>query len=466
MLKSVQHLQARLERQEQLIAELRLDKQLNELVVAGLAAILAKDTSTEALQEFILLINQVIQNDLCLLFSESDEDLLLLVDSAIERSSLTFIQSRRRFPLLPFVTLSNVDDLSLCPTWKAHYAARWSGAVSALVQPIRTKHNRYFLIVASHVPSHFNDRDVGLLSTFSSIVGSTISHIESRNIREIYRRGVQQTEKMAALSQLAAGVAHEINNPLSVVCSNFRSLKDYVSNIGQYVEAVNEALLSESLSACQEKISNLKRIHRIDQVLPDLFPLMQDAEAGLARIVDTVSGLKTFAHLDSGRRVKIDLREVITTVQKMLLGELKYKASLTYHLGADPVQILGNAPKLHQVFVNLITNAIQSIDHDHGEVEVIVERRGSMSVAIVVDNGSGISKQHLDRIFDPFFTTKAIGRGVGMGLPVVKAIIEEHRGELKVDSKLGQGTRMYITFPAISDDAPIIGLDNVSGESR
>ncbi|WLD58833.1 ATP-binding protein [Salinispirillum sp. LH 10-3-1] len=446
---SEKRLREQLAKQEQVIAQLREERPSSQVFLDGQAAILSTNV-TVVVAEFQSLINQMVPNDYCLLFSLAETNYLLLADSSDNIDGLLPDESRARYPALSLDKLLYVPDVRAFPSWVAEYSATWPLLRSALIQPIATDHNRYALLLGSSRPDAFEQQHVELFASFAAFASKTIAHIEERTRQELYERSLQQSEKMLSLGQLAAGVAHEINNPLSFVYSNFKSLNEYISSLRSYISGLEHTMAEPDFEVRQKTMARLKQESNLDFVLDDLGDLMAETEVGIGRVKEIVSSLKTYAQPDTGEIRPLDLREVIASAQKMVLGDLKYKAVVEYDLAPRPVWVMGNSSRLNQVFVSLIINAIQSIDHDDGKVKVKIEERKGMAVVTVYDNGSGIPQENVSRIFEPFFTTREVGEGSGLGLSVSKAIVEEHKGRLSVRSELKKGSSFRVILPVTS----------------
>lgn len=255
-----------------------------------------------------------------------------------------------------------------------------------------------------------------------------------------------QSEKMAAIGQLAAGVAHEINNPLGFVNSNLGTLHDYLGDLLRVLEIyeLHEPLLRNDHRAAQD-IDNIRRVVELDYVKRDAMALLDESKDGLARIRKIVQELKDFSRSGSKDWQLADLNAGIDSTLNIVWSELKYKATIVKEYGQlPPVECLPS--ELNQVFMNLLVNAAHAISHK-GTI-TIRTAAGSEEVTIeVADDGKGIAPEHLSRIFEPFFTTKPVGQGTGLGLSLSYGIVQKHRGRIDVESLPGQGSRFCIHLP-------------------
>lgn len=264
---------------------------------------------------------------------------------------------------------------------------------------------------------------------------------------QMHQSQMLQSEKMASLGQLAAGVAHEINNPIGYVLSNVQVLGNYTQRLLHYIAQLE--IIAQASSAPEDRQTDMTRADpsgQVKAIKADLPEMLSDIEEGVDRINDIVKSLKIYAHPDQDKLTPTDLTELMQSVRKMIVGDLKYRADVKTQVPESPVWVLANPSKLYQVLMNLLINAIQAIEHDHGQVCLILRTQGDQASIDVTDNGKGMTEEVLSRIFDPFFTTKDIGDGTGLGLSVSKAIVEKHEGQLSVVSEEHKGTTFTLSL--------------------
>lgn len=247
-----------------------------------------------------------------------------------------------------------------------------------------------------------------------------------------------QSEKMAAIGQLAAGVAHEINNPVGFVNSNLGTLKTYVSQLLNVISAY-EAGVPDEISAARKKAD-------LDFLREDLPSLVAESQEGLSRVTKIVQDLKDFSHVDQAEHQRADLNAAIESTLNVVWNELKYKAEIIRELGdIPPVDCV--PAQINQVFMNLLVNAAQAIEQQ-GKIYV---RSGTENKQVwfeVEDTGQGMTEEVRNRIFEPFFTTKPVGKGTGLGLSIsYDIIVKKHGGQLDVRSTPGQGTCFRLSLP-------------------
>lgn len=252
-----------------------------------------------------------------------------------------------------------------------------------------------------------------------------------------------QSEKMAGIGVLAAGVAHEINNPLGFIKSNLTILNKYLETYDQLVTIIlahKDVLLYDDVSKFAEE-------HKFFYIQEDARALLQETLDGVTRIASIVTELKTFSH-DASHENKmgpLSVEAVIESILGIVHNQIKYKAELVKEYGATK-PVYGSDLRLGQVFINLVMNAAQAIDKS-GKIIIRSFTEGDFTIVEVEDTGSGIPPEHRDKIFDAFFTTKPVGSGTGLGLSVSYEIIQQHNGSISFESELGKGSIFRVKLP-------------------
>jgi two-component system, NtrC family, sensor kinase len=257
-----------------------------------------------------------------------------------------------------------------------------------------------------------------------------------------------QREKMASIGQLAAGVAHEINNPIGFVSSNLRSLDKYFKKLTDYLQLLERNIQAKVPETWQEIIPERKKL-KIDFMLEDSEDLIAESLDGSERVRKIVQNLKTFSRVDQAEEQLVDLNECLESTIGIVWNEIKYKAKLEKDLGELP-DLNCNPQELSQVFTNILVNAAQAIEKD-GLIQIRSWQEESSIFITIQDNGNGIAEENLEKIFEPFFTTKAVGEGTGLGLSISYEIVKKHGGTINIDSAVGQGTTFTIRLPLKSE---------------
>jgi len=249
-----------------------------------------------------------------------------------------------------------------------------------------------------------------------------------------------QSEKMASIGQLAAGVAHEINNPIGYVHSNLGTLRDYVSSLLALLEhhAAQASPDDDTLIQLRERLD-------IDFIVGDLPQLLDESREGIERVTKIVQDLKEFSHVGDETPRAVDLHKGLDSTLNIVWNDLKYKVQLDKHYGELPL-VECNPSELNQVFMNLLINAGQAIA-ERGTITLATGVDEDQVWVSVTDSGCGIANDALQRIFDPFFTTKPIGRGTGLGLAIAYRIVAKHHGRIEVRSRPGFGSTFRVVLP-------------------
>jgi PAS domain S-box-containing protein len=254
-----------------------------------------------------------------------------------------------------------------------------------------------------------------------------------------------QSEKMASLGQLTAGIAHEINNPVNYIHSSMLGLQEVVDDLKAIMGAYQQVNAENSVEKLKE-IQELKNQMAFGELMEGLDVLIGNIKKGTGRTAEIVKGLRTFSRMDDQQWHPCNLHEIIDTTLLLLHNQYKDHVQVCKNYAELPL-VKGHPGKLGQVFMNLLSNAVQSIQ-GKGAIAISTGTTGRDTVEIKVqDTGEGISQENLPRIFDPFFTTKDVGEGLGLGLSVTYQIIEAHHGRIHAESKLGQGTTFTVELP-------------------
>ena len=260
-----------------------------------------------------------------------------------------------------------------------------------------------------------------------------------------------QSEKMASIGQLAAGIAHEINNPIGFSLSNLNTLTDYLESILLLDKLVIKALPNMTDEGFSSQYQALRNDQDIDFIYEDIESLLADSVKGLNRVSAIVANLKKVSHSGDLEKDSCDINELIDEALKVVWSELKYTMKVYKDFGTLP-NLLCYGGEIIQVLMNLFLNASYACE-DNGELNIRTYQttinKDQWIIIKVQDNGKGMAPEVVKKIFDPFFTTKAVGVGTGLGLSVSFGIIDKHDGTIKVHSEEGKGTTFTILLPLI-----------------
>ena len=257
---------------------------------------------------------------------------------------------------------------------------------------------------------------------------------------ETAQRQLYQSEKLASVGQLAAGVAHEINNPIGFIMSNLGTAQLYVQRMADFGQQLHaEADVHAIVTAWQEC--------KMKAMLDDFSSLLQESAEGAGRVARIVADLKAFSNVDRETEEIVDLNSVVQAVCNVAAAQFRQQASISLDLGALPM-LRCRPGHLGQVILNMLRNAAQAMSDRPGEISIATRARENEITVGIRDTGAGIPESDLPRIFEPFFTTREIGQGTGLGLTVSHDIVQAHGGRITVDSRVGVGTTFTIHLPA------------------
>jgi PAS domain S-box-containing protein len=318
-------------------------------------------------------------------------------------------------------------------------------------------------LIYTHIASRCLRRDDGAIDyfvvLFEDITDRKANELElSKRMQELTETNrklknaqgqLLQSDKMAAVGQLAAGVAHEINNPVGFVSSNLNTLRNYTLQLIEVAEANLSAISTlECDHPARKAIEKTHRDAEIEFLRQDISELLQESSDGLARVRKIVADLKDFSHVDEAEWQEVDLNRGLESTLNVAWNELKYKAQVVREFGEIPLVHCIPA-QINQVFLNLLVNASHAIE-DKGTITLRSGFDASHVWVEIEDTGKGIPAEIEARIFEPFFTTKPVGMGTGLGLSISWEIIQRHHGFIHARSQLGHGTVFRIELPTLA----------------
>ena len=280
---------------------------------------------------------------------------------------------------------------------------------------------------------------------------------QSEETVRVVQQQLMQNDKLATIGQLAAGVAHEINNPMGFVSSNMITLGKYIDKFTHYIELLEHDVLSASGETFPEHLREVRKTMKLDYIFKDITGLLKDSNEGVERVNRIVKDLKIFSRSDTFERASADLNSSIDSTINIVINQIKYCAKLNLNYGHLP-KITCNIQQISQVLMNLLINAahaIQAKGDKMGEITVCTWCDNENVFASIADSGCGISPENMEKIFNAFFTTKEIGKGTGLGLSISSEIIRKHGGEIKVTSEEGIGATFTVRLPFQPEAYPV-----------
>jgi two-component system, NtrC family, sensor kinase len=300
-----------------------------------------------------------------------------------------------------------------------------------------------------------------------ALVSTKTRHLQDANeqlrkeaqVRERMENERRLAQKLEAVGQLAAGIAHEINTPMQYIVDNLTFLRDAYKDLQTLLTAYRKAVAAvddgrhEALAA---EIRGVEQSVDLEHLLQDLPQAFEETFDGVQRVTEIVLSMREFSHPDDKEKSLLDLNKIIRNTLTVARNEYKYVAEVETDLGDLPL-VSCRGGDIGQVLLNLIVNASHAIgdvvkEGALGKIVVRSRRDGEDAVVISVsDTGSGIPAEIRERVFDPFFTTKEVGRGTGQGLAIARTVIDKHRGTLKFDTETGKGTTFYVRLPIVDD---------------
>jgi signal transduction histidine kinase/DNA-binding NarL/FixJ family response regulator len=280
----------------------------------------------------------------------------------------------------------------------------------------------------------------------------SLRDVSERRAAETLRHRLVHADRLRSIGQLAAGVAHEVNNPAAFVTVNQEALAGELDHLHRATVAICDLVRSWGEVPSRELASLIAELDPYETVLRAR-QLLDENRTGIDRITAIARSLRQFARTDNGVEGRLDVAAIIDDACTMVRNEIRHRASLVKELGETP-PVAGNRSRLTQVLVNLLVNATHALDETEPERNRITirttQREGTIRIE-VLDTGRGIPQQELDRIFEPFFTTKGRDRGTGLGLALSAEIVRQHGGELEVQSRVGEGSCFTIVLPVSTE---------------
>lgn len=265
------------------------------------------------------------------------------------------------------------------------------------------------------------------------------------------QQALLQSERMASLGQLVAGIAHELNNPIGFILSNLNSFQVYLKILTDYIALLEQLQLCNDSAAraqIQQKIEQLKSKENIQFLLQDSAELLSDSIIGAGRVRDLVLDLRRFSHPDQANWQATELHALIHATLRLARNELRHHVKVELDFAQAELWLNAQPAGISQVLMNMLINASQAIGDNDGILQIKTSVKDGDILLVIMDSGCGISADVLPYIFDPFFTTKEVGAGTGLGLSICHSIVQQHGGSIHAQSRPGH-TEFTIRLPKI-----------------
>ncbi|NLK27376.1 MAG: response regulator [Clostridiales bacterium] len=381
---------------------------------------------------------------------------ILILDIIMPRISgldlLKMFREEDQYDNMPIIMLTSLDDEQ---SYKQCFEL---GAFDYITKPINGMEFKARLKVA--IESKINSNKLQRLVAVTQKQNEELKEINAKLTEAEFQ--LLQSEKMAAVGQLAAGLAHEINNPMSYVSSNYEFLRNYFLRLSNFLRYLEDTLskhldtqINDPFFPIASEIMVRFREFKIHGILDELQNILSDSEDGIQRVTKIVKSLRVFTRsVKDDEKSSYDLLDLIHQVYLISQNEIKYVANVEIDI-PDDIILYCNGVQIAQVFVNLMVNAAQAIKSqnrkDMGRIQIIGRKTGQDIIIRFTDDGPGITKENIKKIFEPFFTTKEIGKGTGLGLSIsYDIIVNKHKGSIDVKSEYGHGSVFTVVLPVVS----------------
>lgn len=434
-----------------------------ELMLRGVRSVLDAESADDLYRRMFRNFHNLIPYDICLILEQSEPGYLLCTSATLE----PVVGERWQIGEMLKKVISGdtlaMFNASMHPDWASVPLPASANLKSMLFSPFIIKDELAVIVFAHTELGFYTQEHVHIARRYREFTEQTLLSVsarllalESEQLKRDKARVEQSliaSEKMASVGLLAAGVAHEINNPVGFVSSNIEYLKQSLPTLNEFTghlntlfSAADDASRLSALRQCRQWYQE----HDVDQLLTDISDICAESDEGLQRVADITTSLKSFTRTDPKDNEAFCVNKTITDTLPLVRSELKHHVDIVQKLTEVPV-VLGSPRKLGQVLINLLVNAGQAIA-SHGSITISTgterDDAGLNWITIsVADNGSGISPKVLDNIFQPFFTTKPVGLGTGLGLYISLTIMKTMGGDIKVTSVVNKGTTFTLYLP-------------------
>ncbi|MCG8669728.1 MAG: ATP-binding protein [Pseudomonadales bacterium] len=449
-----------------------LERKENEVLLSGIRALLETDSQQDIYAKMFEILGQFIPHEQAFVLEQDSPGQMICTTSTNSVLENTHWDVDPVFKRAVLGQPCAVYSIARQPAWTHHIKLMKPAMASALYCPFSGPDVDAILVFCHHEKGFYVQTHVHMAERYREFtqqtllsVNAKLQALESQQLKLEKERAEQsliQSEKMASLGLLAAGVAHEINNPIGYVTSNINYLSENLSNLQamkaqlEDVIAASRAFPDNPLTETIENAAKWMSQSSINETCEDIADLVRDCDQGLTRIKSIVNELRNFARADDDSFEDLDINDCVSSTIRLVSNELKYHCDLIVDLG-ETASVNANSGKINQVLTNLLVNAGHAIENK-GNITVSTGQDqhpdlGNCTWFAVEDNGCGISPENLSRIFEPFYTSKEVGKGTGLGLAISYSIIEKLGGKLEVKSTLNKGTKFTAFIPTIMQNA-------------
>lgn len=398
------------------------------------------------------------------IMEQENVDILLLDVIMPEINGFDILKAVRANPKYEFIPIIMLTSLTDKESFVKSFAL---GASDYITKPI----NEDEFYARVRVAIRLREKHLSIIKLLDLTAQQNLELKETNAKLTEARLSLLQADKMAAVGHLAAGVAHEMNNPLGFVSSNFEVLRKYFSKMVDYLDfiegkfhehsGVQNDLIQSTITQIDEKYRKLK----LAVVRNDIDDLLSQSQSGLKRLSDIVLSLRTFSHVDNeDEKSDYSLKEIMDQVLLMSRNGSKYVAEVETHI-PEEMTVFCNKGQLAQVFINIVVNAVQAIKSQQrdgmGHIKIFADEEQDFVCIHIADDGPGIPESNYSKIFNPFFTTKEVGQGTGLGLSIsYDIVVNKHKGKLEFKSSMGVGTEFIVMLPnaAANDNTALLNL--------
>lgn len=397
------------------------------------------------------------------IIEQEDVDILILDVVMPEADGFEILKAVRANPKYEFISIIMLTALTDKESFVKSFAL---GASDYITKPINE--DEFYARVRVAIRLREKHLNIKNLLDLTAQQNMELKEINAKLTEA--RMNLLQADKMAAVGHLAAGVAHEMNNPLGFVNSNFEVLKIYFSKIVGYLDFIDSKLgecagvENDSVKSAMAQISETSLKLKLAAVRADIDDLLSQSQSGLKRLSDIVLSLRTFSHVDNeDEKSDYNLKDIMDQVLLMSRNGSKYVAEVETHIPQE-MTVYCNKGQLAQVFMNIIVNSVQAIKSQQrdgmGHIKISAEVQQGFVYVHIADDGPGIPEHNYSKIFNPFFTTKEVGQGTGLGLSIsYDIVVNKHKGKLEFKSAMGVGTEFIVMLPNIVADENTASLN-------